>query len=280
MGRMPSTIKFSLLVPALHTQPGPVLRAFPASVPSPRLPHSLSTCTLSGPRFPVSRRCSGTRRERVKARGGAWPGRGGGKRGWDPREGARGLGGGGERAHRRPSKWPAAGPGGGGAVWGFPHPHPESKPRRSPGAPASRRKCSVTPVSALIPPRASGLGEPPDSAWDTGASSSRTAGRSPRASSEGPPPRPHNFPLFTWDRRSDLRTYTRAVVGRAPHRGARPPGRGDLSLCTPAASLGWRLRLSDGSPLQDLTSWISDLRGARCTRVWKSGGSPPPQTPS
>lgn len=43
----------------------------------------------------------------------------------------------------------------------------------------------MTPVSALIPPRASGLGEPLDSAWDTGASSSRATGRSLlRASAE------------------------------------------------------------------------------------------------
>lgn len=64
----------------------------------------------------------------------------------------------------------------------------------------------MTPVSAPIPPQASGLGEPLDSAWDTGASSSRVAGRSLQASAEGPPPNPRNFPLFTWDRRSDLRT--------------------------------------------------------------------------
>lgn len=54
----------------------------------------------------------------------------------------------------------------------------------------------MTPVSAPIPPQASGLGEPLDSAWDTGASSSRVAGRSLQACAEGPPPNPRNFPLL------------------------------------------------------------------------------------
>lgn len=46
----------------------------------------------------------------------------------------------------------------------------------------------MTPVSALIPPRASELGEPLDSAWDTESSSSRATGRSLRASTERPLP--------------------------------------------------------------------------------------------
>lgn len=121
-----------------------------------------------------------------------------------PEKGRAGWGGGGvhtgDPASDRPPGWRRRG------CTGFPHPYPESQPRRSPGALAGRRKCSVTPVSAPIPPHASGLGEPLDSAWDTGASSSRAAGRSLRASAEGPPPNPRNFPLFTWDRQSDLRT--------------------------------------------------------------------------
>lgn len=227
MGRMPCTHPSSLPVhPALHTQPGSMHSAFPASAPSLRLPHWWSTCSLLALASLHLSGCTRTRRERVKP--GAAPCRGGAEaRDWDPREGARGLGGW-WRAHGRPSKRPAAGPGGGGAVRGFPHPLPESKPRRSPGAPAGKRKCSVTPVSALIPPRASGLGEPLDSAWDTGASRSRATGRSQRASAEGPSP-----PTCTTSRFSPGTGRVTCGLRRgqgAPLRGC-PSGRRDLSLC-------------------------------------------------
>lgn len=281
---MPSTHRSSLPVhPAIHTQPGSMHSAFPASAPSLRLPHSWSTCSLLARASLHLSRCSGTRRERVKP--GAAPGRGGAEaRGWDPREGARGLGGW-WRAHGSPSKRPAAGPSGGGAVRGFPHPDPESKPRRSPGAPAGKRKCSVTPVSALIPPRASGLGEPLDSAWDTGASSSRATGRSLRASAEGPPP-----PTCTTSRFSPGTGGVTCGLRRGQLWAGRPAeglpvgAKGLVPLPphthTPADLHGWRLWLSDEKPVQDFPSWISSFRGARCTRVWKSGGLPPPLTPS
>lgn len=279
MGRIPSTLRSCLLVhTALHTQPGSVLGSFPASAPTPRLPRSRSTCRLLALACLHLVLCSPIRRERVKP--GAAPGQGGAEaRGWDPREGARGLGVGGGAHTGDPASGPPPGRRRRGRT-GFPHPYPESKPRRSPGALAGRRKCSVTPVSAPIPPQASRLGEPLDSAWDTGASSSRAAGRSTTSERRGTSSDPRNFPLFTWDRPSDLRTQARAVLGRAPHHGGRPLGRGDLSLCPPAAPWGWRLRRSDGSRVQDFPSRTSGLRGARCTRVWKSGGSPPPLTPS
>lgn len=141
-------------------------------------------------------------------------------------------------------------PGGGGGGAARSQPHPESSPRRSPGAPAGRRKCSVTPRPDRAPGRRTrgaagrclGHYETRDgSPLEVKTPSSRaSAGRS-RGQPKDPPPSPpapstHNFPAFHLglaERPADLDAGLRAQGGPGPGlqsgRGGRAPRPQQLS---------------------------------------------------
>lgn len=273
MGRIPSTLPSCLLVhTALHTQPSPVLGAFPASAcfHSEALPlavHMLSLLLVL---------CSPTGQERVKP--GAAPGQGG-ARGWDPREGARGLGGR-RRAHRRPSERPAAGPAEAGPH-GVPPPVPGISAAEKPGSSGRQKEVLGDPPS---PPRSRPRPADLGNRW--------TLPGTPEPPVLGPPGVPCKraprdlLPTRATSRFSPGTGGATCGLRRGQFWAGRPTAgppvgaRGLVPLPPPAAWRGWRLRLSEGNRVQDFPSWTSGLRGARCTRVWKSGGSPPPLTPS
>lgn len=276
MGRIPSTLPSCLLVhTALHTQPSPVLGAFPASAcfHSEALPLAVHMLP-SGSRFFSFSAARPARKGLSQGRRLARAGRGAGI----PERGRAGLGGR-RRAHRRPSERPAAGPAEAGPH-GVPPPVPGISAAEKPGS--SGRQKEVLGDPRLRPDPAPG-----QRTWGTaglclGHRSLQFSGRRafPASEHRGTSSQPAQLPAFHLgpaERPADLGEGNSGQG--APPRG-RPLGRGDLSLCPPAAWRGWRLRLSEGNRVQDFPSWTSGLRGARCTRVWKSGGSPPPLTPS
>lgn len=155
---------------SVQTPRTPALEPFSPSVLSSLLPlPGLPAISFHIPPLPLSSRlgvrCGRIRRERVKA--GAVPGRDGAEeRGWDRRGRGAQAGVGGPRRAPPETECRAPAP---GLVEAEPRgPHlTRSSPGRSPGAPGGRRKCSVTPRPAPIPPLAGALGEPRDAASDT-----------------------------------------------------------------------------------------------------------------
>lgn len=284
LGKMPRALRSCLLVhPFLHTglavlSPRPSRLLCSSSEAPPFAVHTLSL-TLASRRLAG---CSQPRRERVKP--GAVPGRGGAEaRGWDPGEGARGLGGRGahtgDLASRPPPGLAEAGP------RGVPHPHPESSAQRSRGARRAEgsARCPPSPPSPCRSrPGPADLGirwtlpRTPELPQRAASSSRASAGRSPRAHRRSS----HLAQLPAFHLGPAARPADRALVGTVPRRrGPRVRARA-LVPCPPAALLGWRLQPSDADGVQDFPCWTCCHRGTRCTRVLKWGDSPPRPTPS
>lgn len=177
------------------------------------------------------------------------PGRDGAEeRGWDRRGRGAQAGVGGPRRAPPETECRAPAP---GLVEAEPRgPHlTRSSPGRNPGSPGGRRKCSVTPRPAQIPPPAGALGEPRDAGcghhesrdWsplEVKLRSSRaSAGRSRGQSAGSPPPAVHTTcPLSPGTRRAAGR-FGRGTSGtRWPPARVTSRGEGDVPL---APSSSW-----------------------------------------